>query len=194
MATIAVFVALGGSSYAALRVTSRHVPRDALTGADVKNLTGRDVRNNSLTGADVKRLTGADFAPGQLPRGEPGPAGPAGPAGAAGPPGSARAYARVTVDATGLTLDAANSKGMETAQVTTPDSATVCFDGLGFDPKAVTADVENAGLDYGFVLTNANSTNGSCPGSEDAAIAVREPGGTPHNGPGEFFVATVVFN
>src|SRR5215210_5932172 len=85
MATFAVFVALGGSSYAALRVTSRNVPKDALTGADIKNLTGRDVRNNSLTGADVKnlgsgdvangRLLAEDFAPGQLPRGERGPEG-----------------------------------------------------------------------------------------------------------------------
>jgi hypothetical protein len=31
MATVAVFVALGGSSYAALQVTSKNVPRDALT-------------------------------------------------------------------------------------------------------------------------------------------------------------------
>jgi hypothetical protein len=79
MATIAVFIALGGSSYAALKVTSRNVPKDALTGADIKNLTGKDVRNNSLTGADVKNLRSGDvknasllaqdFAPGQLPAG-----------------------------------------------------------------------------------------------------------------------------
>jgi hypothetical protein len=77
MATVAVFIALGGSSYAALKVTGRNVPKDALTGADIKNLTGKDVRNNSLDGADVKNLTSADvangrlladdFAPGQLP-------------------------------------------------------------------------------------------------------------------------------
>jgi hypothetical protein len=83
MATIAVFIALGGSSYAALRITGKDVPKDALTGADIKNLTGRDVRNNSLTGADVTNLTSADvadgrllaqdFAAGQLPAGPPGP-------------------------------------------------------------------------------------------------------------------------
>ena len=86
MATIAVFVALGGSSYAALRITGKNVPKDALTGADIKDLTGRDVRDNSLTGADVKDLTSADvangkllaedFAPGQLPQGPQGPGGP----------------------------------------------------------------------------------------------------------------------
>jgi hypothetical protein len=88
MATIAVFVALGGSSYAAITITGRNVPKNALTGADIKNLTGRDVKNNSLTGADVKRLNtkdvtnggllAEDFAPGQLPRGEQGERGPSG--------------------------------------------------------------------------------------------------------------------
>ena len=77
MATVALFVALGGSSYAALRITSKNVPRNALTGADIKNLTGKDVRNNRLTGADVTKLSSRDisngkllmedFAPGQFP-------------------------------------------------------------------------------------------------------------------------------
>jgi hypothetical protein len=82
VAYLALFVALGGSSYAALKITSRNVPKDALTGADIKKLTGRDVINNSLTGADVKKigtgdvtdssLLAQDFAPGQLPEGPPG--------------------------------------------------------------------------------------------------------------------------
>jgi hypothetical protein len=98
MATVAVFVALGGSSYAALQVTSKNVPRDALTGADIKNLTGRDVRNNSLTGADVKNLRSADiangrllaedFAQGQLPKGETGATGATGPKGDTGATGA----------------------------------------------------------------------------------------------------------
>jgi hypothetical protein len=77
MATVAVFIALGGSSYAALRITGKNVPKDALTGADIKNLTGRDVRNNRLTGADVtglrsgdirdRSLLAADFRAGELP-------------------------------------------------------------------------------------------------------------------------------
>lgn len=45
-ATLALFIALGGSSYAALQ----------LTGRDIRNnsLTGRDIRTNSLTGRDIK--------------------------------------------------------------------------------------------------------------------------------------------
>jgi hypothetical protein len=62
LATVALFVTLGGSSYAALRVTGASVPKDALTGADIKSLTGKDVRDNSLTGADVTRLRSADIA------------------------------------------------------------------------------------------------------------------------------------
>jgi hypothetical protein len=87
-------------------VTSKNVPRDALTGADIKNLTGRDVRNNSLTGVDVNNLGSADIAngqllaedlaQGQLPKGEPGATGPMGaqgPAGDIGPRGPSDAFA-----------------------------------------------------------------------------------------------------
>lgn len=72
MATIAVFIALGGSSYAAIKVTGKNV-KDS-------SLTGRDVKNSSLTGSDVKdrSLLSKDFKEGQLP---------AGPAGAPGAPG-----------------------------------------------------------------------------------------------------------
>ena len=99
MATIAVFIALGGTSYAALKVTGKNVPKDALTGADIKNLTGKDVTNESLTGADIKNLTSGDivngsllaedFGLGQIPKGDTGPAGPAGPEGPEGPQGPA---------------------------------------------------------------------------------------------------------
>jgi hypothetical protein len=81
VASLALFVAIGGSSYAALSVTGAQV-RDG-------SLTGRDVRNNSLTGKDVRNgtLRTSDFAAGQLPSGAPGPQGPKGDAGAAGPAG-----------------------------------------------------------------------------------------------------------
>jgi hypothetical protein len=59
---LALFVALGGSSYAAISVSGRNVKNGSLT--------GKDVRNNSLTGADVNearlgtvpRATSADSA------------------------------------------------------------------------------------------------------------------------------------
>ena len=103
MATVAVFIALGGSSYAALRVTSRNVPKNALTGADIKNLTGKDVTNNSLTGADVTdltsddvtngRLLAEDFLAGQLPKGDKGDKGETGDKGDTGDTGPTTAAA-----------------------------------------------------------------------------------------------------
>jgi hypothetical protein len=110
VAYVALFVALGGSSYAALRVTTRNVPRNALTGADIKNLTGKDVTNNSLTGADVKNLgtddvannslLAADFAPGQLPTGPQGAPGAPGAPGARGERGPSDAYSSFFGDST----------------------------------------------------------------------------------------------
>lgn len=80
MASIAVFIALGGSSYAAVKVTGKDV-RDA-------SLTGKDLRNESVRSADVSGLTSRDFAAGQLPAGAPGAKGDAGPAGPRGPAGA----------------------------------------------------------------------------------------------------------
>jgi hypothetical protein len=84
-ATLALFAALGGTSYAALTVTGANIKNGSLTGADIRDgsLKGRDVRNRSLTGADVRdgSLLAADFGAGELPAGAAGPAGPQGPAG-----------------------------------------------------------------------------------------------------------------
>jgi hypothetical protein len=79
MATVAVFIALGGSSYAAIKVTGRDVKDGSLTGADI--------RNRSLTAADVKdgSLLARSFKPGQLPKGDTGAQGPRGDTGPAGP-------------------------------------------------------------------------------------------------------------
>ncbi|MEA2183829.1 MAG: hypothetical protein QOF69_3014 [Solirubrobacteraceae bacterium] len=76
-ATVALVIALGGTSYAAIKL-----PANSVTSKTVKD----------------KTLLGKDFKPGQLPagprgadgaRGAPGPFGPAGGAGPAGAPGAA---------------------------------------------------------------------------------------------------------
>jgi Collagen triple helix repeat (20 copies) len=86
MATAAVFIALGGSSYAAVTLTkdsvkSRHVKNGAIKRADLGG--------NAVTGDKVKdhSLSVQDFAPGQMPGGAQGPAGPPGHDGQAGPQG-----------------------------------------------------------------------------------------------------------
>ena len=85
VALLALFVALGGTSYAALTVTGKTVKNGSLTGQDLKRgtITSRQVKDGGLLSADFKA--------GQLPagpRGETGPAGPPGTPGQAGPAGS----------------------------------------------------------------------------------------------------------
>jgi len=78
MASAAVFIALGGSSYAAVKVT----------GKDVKNgsLSGKDIRTGSLGSGDVRNgsLRAADLRPDVL---KAGPVGPKGDKGDKGDPG-----------------------------------------------------------------------------------------------------------
>ena len=82
VSTLALLVALGGTSYAAV----------SLTGADIKDgsLTGKDLKNSSLTGVDVHdgTLAASDFAAGLVPPGPAGPTGPPGPKGDPGTPGT----------------------------------------------------------------------------------------------------------
>ena len=72
ISVLALVVATGGTSYAALSITGKDVVNQSLTGKDIKNqtLTGKDVRN--------KTLKAKDFADDQLPAGPQGPQGPAG--------------------------------------------------------------------------------------------------------------------
>ena len=77
MATIAVFIALGGGAYAALKL-----PRNSVGPAQIKA--------NAISSSKVKprSLLASDFRRGQLPRGQRGPVGAQGPQGALGPQGA----------------------------------------------------------------------------------------------------------
>jgi hypothetical protein len=78
VALAALFVALGGSSYAALRIGSKQIANNSVR--------SKDVRNNDLRSTDVRNgtLLLKDFRAGQLAAGSPGPQGPQGPPGAPG--------------------------------------------------------------------------------------------------------------
>jgi hypothetical protein len=88
-ASLALFLALGGTSYAVTQIGSRQIANNSVKSVDVKN--------NSLTGTDVKNgsLRAVDFAAGQLPAGPKGDTGATGPPGPQGPAGSVRGYAVV---------------------------------------------------------------------------------------------------
>ncbi len=86
VATLGLLIALGGTSYAAVKIDGSNVRDASLTGRDVRNgsLTGRDVRDRSIGRRDLKvKLTGM---PGR--RGAAGPAGNPGPRGIPGPRGA----------------------------------------------------------------------------------------------------------
>ena len=57
VATVALFIALGGTSYAVLRIGSDDVVNNSLRSEDVRNgtLRGRDVLNRSLQARDLRR-------------------------------------------------------------------------------------------------------------------------------------------
>ena len=87
VAYLALFVALGGTSFAAATViTGKNVKDSSLTGADVKkgSLTGSDVKNKSLAPAD---FNGSVTGP-QGPQGATGPQGPKGDTGTNGTNGT----------------------------------------------------------------------------------------------------------
>src|SRR5689334_23168094 len=94
VASLALFLALGGVGYAAMKLPKNSV--------GTKQLKNGAVTGNKIAGATKKQLMGSSGA-------DVGPAGPQGPPGPQGEPGSARAYARVS--GTGE-LDPAHSKGV----------------------------------------------------------------------------------
>ena len=71
MSTIAVFVALGGSAYAAATITGADVVNESLTGDDVQGRGGSSPVNGSLTSAEIggqaaNPSTGTPFIDGTL--------------------------------------------------------------------------------------------------------------------------------
>lgn len=97
VACVALLVALGGTSVAAVSQLARNSvgPAQLQFGA----VTNPKIRSNAVTSAKVRNrsLLRADFAPGQLPAGPTGPQGPAGPTGAAGAAGPAGVIGAITV-------------------------------------------------------------------------------------------------
>jgi hypothetical protein len=125
---VALFVALGGTGYAAFAV-----PRNSVGSAQVVN--------HSLRTADLSRKAVAALKGG---RGPEGPSGPQGPAGATGAAGTARAYAEV--DDSTPSLVAARTKNF-TAVTRTDDGVYCLTPAAGIDPRAVaTSTAEDFGL------------------------------------------------
>jgi len=93
--TLALVVALGGASYAAVSITGKDIQDNTVTTKDIKNKT---LKVKDFSPKAKKSLTGATG-----PAGPAGPAGPTGPTGATGPIGPSNAFAVFNNTSTVLT-------------------------------------------------------------------------------------------
>ena len=88
MSTLALFIALGGASYAALRL-----PKNSVSTRQIKNnaVTGPKIKSGAVDSSDLASSLRAQLSSGLQgpagPKGEPGPTGATGPRGDTGPAG-----------------------------------------------------------------------------------------------------------
>ena len=190
---IALFIALGGVSYAAVTL-----PKSSVTSSQIKNgeIKNADLAKNAVTSNKVKNgsLLSADFKAGQLPAGAPGPQGIQGPQGLPGEkgepgtngtngtdgaPGSALAYARVEADAT---LDTAHSKNVSSSARAenppgTPQPGVYCLE-LAVVAKNAVISIPRVGGDpmgitgYAALPNNGDSSTSWCPAPTDKSVVV----------------------
>lgn len=172
---IALFVALGGSSYAAVTLVRNSVGAKQIKAGAVRS---SEVKNGSLLRKDFKA--------GQLPagdKGDTGAQGPQGPAGATGAPGTARAFARVQVDGTletGFvpgTLTVPQVKGVDQTDVQHAAPGTYCFGGLGFEIASAMVSADSAGAatttdQIASVAIQRGNTIGTCDADHQQARVV----------------------
>src|SRR4051794_5548826 len=119
---MALFVALGGTSYAAATLAKNSVGSSQIKNHSVK---GQDIAGSAITTSKVKNgtLRAADFG-GSLPAG---PAGKTGPAGPAGPAGGVRAFGRVSQ------AGVLSRSGGAPVTVTRPSPGVYCLTPQGID-------------------------------------------------------------
>ncbi len=150
VACVALLVALGGTSVAAVSQLARNSVGPAQL--QFAAVTSPKIRTNAVNSSKVanRSLLRADFAPGQLPAGPTGPQGPAGPAGPAGAAGPAGVIGAITVRTAAVSVvDASIDNTFNTARVERrcegterAISAGTSWGDDGADLKLVTQEVE----------------------------------------------------
>jgi hypothetical protein len=144
IAMLALFVALGGTTYAA---------STALIGKNT--VASPQVVNGSLQTKDLSKKARKTLKGNRGLRGLQGAKGPTGANGAQGVPGTpgaagtAVAYAHVLADGT---VDAANSKNIADANIAHPAAGIYCFSGLSFTVHAVVTSPDAYGPTDGILV------------------------------------------
>ncbi len=169
LSLVALFVALGGTSYAAATkligkntVSSAQVVNHSLGTIDLSRKAAAALKGNRgvIGPAGPQGAAGATGAQGAAgPAGPAGATGPAGAAGATGPigasgpagaAGTAQAFAGVHGDAT-LFTPATLAKNITAANISHPTTGVYCFHGLPFTPRSAMAAGAN-GFDADFTI------------------------------------------
>jgi hypothetical protein len=163
VALLALFVALGGTVYAASTINGKSVKKNSLPGNRIKQktVTGNRLKNNTITGTQVNEST-----LGKVPSAA--TADTAATALSANPPAYAHIFANGTVDGSD-TLNLSN------ANVLHPDPGVYCLTGLSFTPHVVLAEVDS-GDGPGVTETSVLLSNFiDCPPSSKAEIVTYNP-------------------
>ena len=199
---VALFVALGGTGYAAIKlpknsVGSPQVINGSLQTTDLSKKARKALKGNrGLTGP--RGAAGAAGVAGQVgATGPGGPAGAAGPAGAVGatgpagatgptgPAGTAAAFAGVHGDGS-LFTPATLAKNVTAANISHPSTGVYCFHGLSFTPRSAMAVGAN-GFDADFTIAtveingrDSGTFSGECVATDQARVrtVVVPTGGT----------------
>jgi hypothetical protein len=180
VACLALFIALGGASYAAFKLP--------------KNSVGaKQLKKNAVTGAKVKdgSLLARDFKAGQLPAGAVGPRGPVGPAGPVGATGPTGATGPAGATSTGgetppTFLPHARIARLNTNQpVTSGGAQNVVFDTVVEDtagmadlpahPSSLRAPKDGLYFVAGELLWNGIKGNGRMGG---VIVGLKDPSGS----------------
>ena len=192
MSTVAVFIALGGVSYAAITLPSNSVGSKQIKKRAVKN---SDLGRSAVTTGKVKNfsLLSKDFKPGQLPQGPTGAPGPKGDTGAPGTNGtngtngSALAYGRVNGQDTTFSA----TKGLGSATITKGTGAgKYCVTGLPFAPQNVSATntiFGGAGATFVAADIGTGSVLTGCPDNTQVSFLTRDVNGA--NADASFYFA-----
>jgi hypothetical protein len=173
---LALFVALGGVSYAAVTINGKNIKNNSIPGKKLKNgaVTNAMVKEYSL---GANRLTSAARASLRGAQGPEGPAGPQGahgaqgPQGPEGPPGTALAYAQV--DDTGPAFVADRTSGF--SAVTRPTGGHYCLEldaalvdlafdgGVPYVPTVASVEYVNTSGDSDEVTVWVSGAPDDCP-------------------------------
>lgn len=167
VATIAVFIALGGSSYAAL-----NLPKNSVGSEQLKrnSITSAKVKGGSLSTTDLKASARSHLRGRRGPRGVQGPPGTTGKTGKTGArgrtgprgaAGSARAYATVVADTGQPPIFTANVPNLAFGSVARTSTGVYCLAApLLTVPQRSAAIASVRDLGGGYLISNGLCTSG----------------------------------